>query len=239
MTTPVQPGDIFDPFASANAPVLPTYDLWGMVEISAFACQLRTGVGKEPFDPNSGLKRFTAIDVYIQSLPEIDVKYPKTLECHWLAESKEWANISLPSIKAAGIDNVREVNGKYARVQRVPSGKTYEKKDTSGNPTGEKRDEMTFKFLEFFNSEDECRKAYIAAGGVAAPVSTNATIPSATDAQKAISLKFLETIITNVLSSNPADKRAAVDNAIKTCGYPPIASVFTVDSPEVAALIGA
>jgi hypothetical protein len=234
MNTPI---DTFDPFASANAPVLPTYDLWGVVEISAFACQLRVGVGKEPWDPNSGLKRFTAIDVFIQSLPEIDVKYPKTLECHWLAESKEWANITLPSIKAAGFDNVREINGKYARVQRVPSGKTYDKKDSSGNPTGEKRDEMTFKFLEFFNSEDECRAAYVAAGGVATPKVNNPTTP--TDGQRAISLKFLETIITNVLANNPADKRAAVDTAIKTCGYPPITTVFTIDSPEVAALIGA
>ncbi len=153
----------FDPFAAASDPavITPNYDLYGMVEISAYACHLQKGVGKVPFDPtNPDHKRMTAIQVFIQPLPEIEVKYPKTLEMDWIGEFPTWAKITLPSIKAAGFENVREINGKYARVTRVDSlDKPYDKKDKDGNPTGEKGVKKTFKFVEFYDTEDACRAA--------------------------------------------------------------------------------
>src|SRR4030065_1385466 len=99
MTTPETKE--FDPFASASDPVIQTYDLFGKVEISAWACALVKGTGKVPFDPNNpNHKRLTAIDVFIEPLAEIDVKYPRSLESHWLAGFVGWAKITLPSIKA-------------------------------------------------------------------------------------------------------------------------------------------
>src|SRR5689334_525545 len=132
MTTPIE---TFDPFETASNPPTQTYDLFGKVEISAWACALVKGQGKVAYDPNVHEKRFTAVDIYVQPLPEIDVKYPKSLEDHPVAESKEWASITLASIKALGVNNVREVNGRYARIARVPNGKQYEKKDAQGNKT--------------------------------------------------------------------------------------------------------
>lgn len=229
----------FDPFASASEPAVKSYDLFGMVEINAWACALVKGQGKVPFDPqNSSHKRYTAIDVFIQPLIEMDVKYPKSLEEHWIAEFPEWAKITLPSIKAAGFVNVREINGKWARVARIPNGKKFEKKDrTTGEPTGEFADETTFKFIQFFDNEDECRAAYLAAGGQPA-VNTPAATP-ANNGDEATAFAFLKVIV-----SNATRGKASVDEAkeaVKTAlaQYPTVTKFYTVDSDGVTELINA
>ena len=230
----------FDPFDAASDPavITPNYDLYGMVEISAYACHLQKGVGKVPFDPtNPDHKRMTAIQVFIQPLPEIEVKYPKTLEMDWIGEFPTWAKITLPSIKAAGFENVREINGKYARVTRVDSlDKPYDKKDKDGNPTGEKGVKKTFKFVEFYDTEDACRAAYIAAGGK--PAGTNNPTPVLTtdEADKQAALAFLKVIVPTACNGKKItdDWRAAVTTALAQ--YPMVSKHFTADSPEVAAL---
>ncbi len=228
-----------DPFASASDPVVitPNFDLWGMVEISAYACHLQKGKGggKVPFDAtNPDHKRMTAINVFIQPLAEIDVKYPKQWEMDWIAEFQTWAKITLPSIKAAGFENVREINGKWARVARVDSlDKPYDKKDAQGNPTGEKGVKKTFKFVEFFDTEDACRAAYLAAGGHAA---TQPAATDPTDADKIAALAFLKVIVPNACKGKKItdDWKGAVTTALAQ--YPMVSKHFTAESPEVAEL---
>lgn len=227
----------FDAFESANNPQVQTYDLFGRVEINAWAGALVKGQGRIPFDPsNPDHKRLTMIDVFIQPLPEIDVKYPKTLECHWIAEFPEWAKITLPSIKALGVDNVREINGKYARVARVPSGKKYPAKDAQGNLTGEMKDETTFKFVAFFADEDSCRAAYVAAGGQASSNGNghNTSEPvNADDAEKQTALAFLKVVVQNAArGKKPDEATEAVRAALASTNYPVVSKHFTVDSPE-------
>src|SRR5574341_1250267 len=166
-------------FDEASNPTEKTYDLFGKVEVRVWECGFEKGVrGGVPYDPTRHEKRHLMVDMFIQPLAEIDVKYQFLLEFHDVTWSRSFAGILLPSIKALGINNLREINGRWARVARVPNGRQYEKKDTSGNPTGEMRDETTFKFLAFYDSEDECRAAYLANGGQAftpphnAPVAT-------------------------------------------------------------------
>ncbi len=235
--TPIE--NEFDPFASASDPVLKTFDLFGVVEINAWACALEKGVGKVPFDAqNPDHKRFTAIDIFVQPLPEIDVKYPKTCEDHVLAESKEWANITLASIKAAGIANVRECNGRYARVARIPNGKKYPAKDrTTGQPTGEMKDETTFKFVEFYADEAACRAAYIASGGQATN-STSAPVPAdPNEAEKATNYAFLKVIVTNAArgKNTIAEAQAAIKLVLPQ--YPTVAKYYTEESLETLKLI--
>lgn len=228
-----------DPFASAGAPVLPTYDMFGLVEINAWFCALVTGQGKVPFDPQVHEKRFTAIDVYIQ--PVHDVKFPKQCECDWLAESPTWARITLPSIKALGIENPRELNGKWARVTRVDSlEKPYEKKDTAGNKTGEKAVKKTFKFVELYDSEDACRAAYVAAGGTASNANGNGhNVPAMVveDPAKATAATFLNAIVPNAVRGKTtfADAQAAAKTIITQ--YAPVAAYFNETSPETIAII--
>jgi hypothetical protein len=220
-----------DPFDSASDPVLPTYDLFGKAEISAWACALVKGQGKMPFDPAVHEKRFTAIDIFIQPLAEIDVKYPKSLEDHPIAESKEWAQITLASIKALGINNVREVNGMWARVTKVPNGKHYVNKD------GDKRDETTFKFVEFYADEDACRAAYLAAGGQ--PGNGNGhNVPVATseNAEQLQALNVMKVVINNVAPGKTTF--AEVQEAIKAhVFYPHVVKWYPVESVEVGELI--
>ncbi len=234
----------FDPFASASDPTLPNFDLWGMVEINAYACALVKGQGKVPFDPTVHDKRFTGIDIYIQPLAEIDVKYPKTYEEHLVAEFPDWAKITLPSIKAAGYANVREINGKWARVARVPNGKKYPKKDSAGNPTGDMAEETTFKFVEFFNTEDDCRKAYIAAGGTPSSngatgrnVPTSEPVTGPDDQERATAYAFLKVIVGNAAKGKAtfAEAKEAVGSAIPN--FPPVAKFYNAESVEVGQLI--
>ena len=229
----------FDPFASASAPVVQSFDLWGKVEISAWACALITGQGKVPYDPtNPNHRRYTAIDIFIQPLPEIDVKYPKSLEEHWIGEFPQWAKITLPSIKALGIDNVREINGKYARITRVPNGKKYEKKDQMGNLTGEMKDETTFKFLAFYRDEDECRAAYLAAGGQPSANGNGHNVAQVApeESEKTQAYNIMKVVIANVKNGKTTVQE--VQEAIKTHAfYPHISKFYTVDSDETVGLI--
>lgn len=232
---PVFTAETDDAFASASNPVTPTYDLFGKVEISAWACHLEKGAGKIPYDPNNpNHKRLTAINVYIQALAEIEVKYPKSLECDWLAEFPTWAKITLPSIKAAGFENVREINGKWARVARVDSlEKPFDKKDSNGNLTGEKATKKTFKFVDFYDTEDACRAAYIAAGGKA---ESSAPVADPADADKTAAIAFLKVIVQTAVTGKKIndDWKGAV--ALALTQYPMVSKHFTAESPEVAAL---
>lgn len=235
----------FDPFEAATEAKVRTFDLFGMVEISAWACHLEKGAGKIPFDPaNPNHKRMTAIDVFIQPLPEIDVKYPKTLECNWLAEYNTWAKITLPSIKDAfqrhtghEIGSVKEINGMYARVARVDSfDKKYEKKDNNGNLTGEMVTPKTFKFVELYADENQCRAAYTAAGGQPMQGSSPAATSAPVDADKNAAIAFLPVIVKNALSGKNLkisdDWKTAVNTALGQ--FPMVAKHFDAESPEVA-----
>jgi hypothetical protein len=240
MTTPnVQTPVTEDPFATASNPPERTYDLFGKVEISAWACALVKGQGKVAYDPAQHKQRFTAVDVFIQPLPEIDVKYPRTLEIHEIAEFAEWAKIVLPSIKALGIQNVREINDRYVRVARVSNGKQYERKDASGNPTGEMRDETTFKFIELYADEDACRAAYLAAGGSAnGNGAHNAPAQVGTeDTERVTAYQFLKVIVSNAARGKGtyAEARDAVNLALAQ--YPTVAKFYTADSVETGELI--
>jgi hypothetical protein len=251
MTTVNQPLPIeadateFDPFAAATEAQARTFDLFGMVEISAWACHLEKGQGKIPFDPqNPNHKRMTAIDVFIQPLAEIDIKYPKTRECHWLAEYNTWAKITLPSIKDAyqratgqELGSVKQINGMYARVARVDSfDKKYKKKDNNGNLTGEMVTPKTFRFVELYADENQCRAAYTAAGGQPMQGGSSAVAPSQEQSDKSAAMAFLPVIVKTALNGKGLkindDWKTAVTTALTQ--FPMVAKHFTADAPEVA-----
>jgi hypothetical protein len=240
----------FDPFASATNATEKSYDLFGKVEINAWACALVTGQGKVPFDPNNAShKRLTAIEVYVQPLDGIEVKYPKVWECDWIAEFPTWAKITLASIKhlLPNMGSVKEIHGLWARVARVDSlDKPYAKKDAAGNPTGETARKKTFKFMEFFQTEDECRAAAIAAGAInpngngshgnGHNVPTTEPILSPEEQARKTAEAFLLPIVSNAArGKNLQDATDAVAKAL--AAQPIISKFFTIDSPEVTKLI--
>ena len=249
MNTPVntlQPIEAteFDPFAAASNPdvATPNYDLFGLIELNAYGCALIKGQGKTPWEAltpeqQAANKRVTAIQMYVQPLPEIDVKYPKQWECDWIAEYQTWASVTLPSIKAQGFENVRDINGKWARIARVDSkDKPYDKKDANGNLTGEKAIKKTFKIIEIYDTEDACREAYIANGGKSAEAAAPVAYPA--DAEKTAALAFLKVIVTNATKGKTMSDnwKGAINTALTR--YPTVAKFFNADSPEVMDMIG-
>ena len=98
-------------------------------------------------------------------------------------------------------------------------------------------DETTFKFVEFYGSEDECRKAYFAAGG---QVMTNAPVQVATDPNdqaKQTALQFLKVIVTNAAKGKNTFDEAKVAVGLAITQYPTVAEHFNVDSVETITLI--
>lgn len=226
--------DGFDPFDSASNPELPAFALWGVVEVSAWACALVKGTGKVPYDANNpNHKRTTAIDIFIAPIADQNINNPKSCERHMIAESKEWANITWKSIKDLGVTNLREVNGKWARVAVVPSGKTYKNKD------GETKDETTFKFVAFYASEAELRAAYVANGGKVSEPTFSTPVISQDDADRQTAAAFLAVIVPNAVKgkTTPDEKKLAVATALTQ--YPTVSRFFSAESAEVMALMGA
>src|SRR5690349_4460939 len=103
--------DLFD---EASNPPEKTYDLFGKVEVKVWECAFEKGTkGGVPFDPARHQKRHLMVDIFIQPLAEIDVKYPKSLEFHDVTWSNPYAKIVWPSIKALGINNLRKINDRW------------------------------------------------------------------------------------------------------------------------------
>lgn len=221
---------IYDPFETASNPPVLISDLWGQIDIKAWYCVLEKGVGKVAFDPAQhelGQRR-TAIDIVIFPLPELNITNTNICERHLIAESDAWRNITLKSIKELGFENVREINGKWVHIVPEETGRKYEK-------DGQQKSETMFKILAVYNTEEECHKAYLAAGGSdnrkAAPDNGN------NGSEKEVAKQFLPVIVRSVVkgAGNLEAAKTAVAKAISQ--YPQVAKYFTVDSPEVATII--
>lgn len=220
---------IYDPFETASNPPVLSSDLWGQIDIKAWFCILEKGVGKIAFDPAQheiGQRR-TAIDIIIYPLPEQNITNMNICERHMIAESDAWRNITLKSIKELGLENVREINGKWVHIVPEETGRKYEK-------DGQQKSETMFKILAVYNTEDECRKAYLAAGGSDNRKSNGS---DSNNSEKEVAKQFLPVIVRSVVkdAGNLEAAKAAVAKAIAQ--YPQVAKYFTVDSTEVATII--
>lgn len=228
-----------DPWASGENPQVRVPEYWGQVAIDMFYVILQKGVGKVPFDPgqHSIDKRCTAIDIKILPLSEMGVSYD--VARGMIAESREWAGVVLPSIKALGI-SVRELNGKYVQVKYKPTGETYV------NKQAETKEKTTFEFVKLFANVNECITAYFAAGGqtiaedpnghgtnpVAQPAPVGSVSPEVETAKK-----FLKVVVENACRGQK-DLNVIRDTiSLNLAGMPMINKHFTVDSPETMTLI--
>jgi len=231
-----------------NNPPEKTYDLFGKIEIKFWIGAFEKGTrGSVPYDPARHDKSHVAIDIYIQPLAEIDVKYPRSLEFHDTAWSKPWTKIIIPSLKALSINDAREINDRWARVGKAPDGNSYQRKDkTTGNlmnkPDGSPDivETTCFKFVQFFASEDECRAAYLAAGG--SPANDNGhNIPEAVvnteDTERATAYQFLKVIVGNAVRDVDNWQTATQAVAKALVQYPTVSKFFNADSTETANLI--
>ena len=230
-----------------NNPPEKSYDLFGKVEIKFWRGAFQKGTrGSVPFNPAVHQKSHIAIDIYIQPLAEIDVKYPKSLEFHDVSWSRSWAKIIIPSLKALGINDAREINDRWVRIAKVPDGGSYQRKDANGNliykPDGspDMVETTTFNFVALYADEDACRAAYLAAGGKAdgnangnghnVPLTNN-------DTEKQTAYQFLKVIVGNVARGKEtfAEAQEAVGAILGQ--YPTVSKFYLANSVETGELI--
>lgn len=231
-----------DPWNSAaNAKALPRgpWHVFGQVLTDAFFCVLRKGIGKVPFDPSQHPveDRRTAVTVEMVPLTRDGVGEPVTRDL--IAESREWAGIILPSIKALEIVP-GSLNNQWAHAVMEKTGATYVSKSS-----GETIEKTTFKFLELFPDEAATRAAADAffenlrtqAGDedeqseLPLDPPSKASTPPVNDQEKLVAAKFLPALYAQA-HGDPTKLAELLANNPLTSRY------FDINSPEVTALFG-
>ena len=220
--------DSYNLQAAVDNAVAPPSTYFGQVTFDVWACVPIKGVGLVPFDAQAHKpgQRRTAVHIVVTPLPSSNATFDT--ERKVLAESRDWANITMPSYKALGLNSYTELHEKWVRYEMVPTGRTYEAKDMNGQPTGETKDATTFKFLAYYNTLEEAEAAASALYGGG----NGNTEPAPTDKEKArkTALPFLPVLakqaggdpekMATLLASNPITKE-----------------IFDINSPEVIALL--
>jgi hypothetical protein len=231
----------YDPWAEANNPPEPVYQnfLWGRVTINAWLCALVKGVGKVPYDPQEhNENRFTAIDISIEALPEMNITNDNILKRSTLATSKDWRTIIKPSLDDLGYTDARQVVGKWVKVETVRTGRTYYK-------DGEEKHETTFKFVEVFADEAACRADFLAANpeknngheadeiSFESPASAPAPAPVPDDKERKTAWAFAQAALKSKTANCKTidEVMAKVPEALAM--YPQVSKFFSPDSPEV------
>ncbi len=224
------PDVMIDPLDAASNATLAPRSYYGQIEIDAWFCVLERGKGKIVYDPqqHSPDQRRTAIKIALLPLPEQNVQF--ALEREMIAESREWAGIVLPSLKALGVNNVREANGKWAKMQQVPSGRKYR------NAKGQEKEATTFRFLALYPDKAACRAAYMADRGQAPEQEPAAPAPDNGDGDKARKLDVAKPFIAAFAKACGYDLERT-KAACRTQRI--IADAIDVESPEFAALVAA
>jgi len=172
-------------------------------------------------------KRTVMIDIQIIPVPEQNVSFD--IRQSYTDFSLDWTKVTLPSIKAIGVDGIRALNNQYVRVGLV-NGKR-EKKDDNGNKNGEFY--KTFKFLEVFPDAASCSAAYSGA----APQQSEPDPAADVDKDKATAFSFAKVVVENK-SRGQKDVQKVVQEVTETiAGMPMINKYYTGESPDILALI--
>lgn len=223
---------VLDPFDAATEAGNRPDAFFGRMEVDAQFVKLKGG--KRPWTEDDDVSdRCTEV---IFRLNPLDVtNMTRMIERGMIAEYSEWSKIAWPSLRDLDVKNVREINGKWAHVELVKSGRSWKNKDN------ETVQGTTFKFMALFDSEADCiaawetvfsnggsqqRETGSAPGSNSAPTST----PQADDANKAVAEQFLPALVK--MANGDLDVLA---NTLATTEI--VKNYFTIDSPEVQKLV--
>jgi len=219
MTTVLDPFDV----ATEAGERQPTY--FGKVDCTASFVALIKGQGKVLWTEAHGPEQ-RRTEVAIRLDPIDAMNLTRAVERSVIAESREWTGTVWASLRDLGVRNAREINGKWAKVELVKSGREWI------NREGQKVEGTTFKFLALYNTKAECEAAWDAenGGGVAHSPSTSGN--GAPDMGRETALQFLPALVMQA----GKDKAKL---ALLLSEMPIISKYFTVDSPEVQALLAA
>jgi hypothetical protein len=223
-----------DPWDDAENPRQRGSDFWGQVKIDMYYVVLVKGTGKVPFDSKIHKidQRCTAIDINILPVEPQAEKVNFAVQRSMIAESKEWAGIVLPSIKALGV-SPRELNGRFVKAHFVPTGQKYV------NTSNESKDRTTFEFETLFVDGDLAVADYLGTYGnaQAAPAAVAAQKSPAANNDRETALKFLKVVVEN--AARGQSDLAIIKNtvAVNLANMPMVNKYFTAESPETLNLI--
>lgn len=224
-----------DPFEAATQAGNRPDAYFGRMEVAASFVKLEKGVGKTAWSDADGIDaRRTEVHLILNPIEASGLTF--MLERKLIAESSEWSKTVWASLRDLGLKNVRDLHGKYARVEMVKTGRTYTKRDGT---TGE---ETTMQFSALFDNLAACEAAYWAERGgkpasaavedVAASIDmghSNGAAP-ASNAERETAKQFLGVLV----------KQANGDVATLAgliASMPLVNKYFAVTSPEVVELL--
>ena len=203
----MQDEQIYDAFDDATkAEVIEQeYNYYGQLAVEAWSCALVKGQGKVPYDPQQHKQKLTNVDMTLVPLSDMGLSFnlERTGPSGMIVQFKDsgWADVTWASAMECGINHARELNNAWAHVTMAKTGKSYTKQD------GTKVEKTTFKILQIFASEDECRAAYLATKGDDIPTTEQspATTPAPADENKKNALLFIGAIIKNAVAKEGKD----------------------------------
>ena len=219
-----------DPFASAVADAESASHYFGKMGVDAQFVILRKGESKRIWTEGESTDgRTTEI---IMRLDPIDAMgLTRHVERNMLSNSTEWSKIVWSVLKGMGYSTPKEIDGLWAHVELVPSGRKWFNKE------GTEVFGTTFKFIKVFKTQAECEIAYAAFSGNEAHSTSQATTrptvsqpKQVNEAERAAALQFLS----HVVLQNKSDL-LALDKALKST--PLVKDYFTVNSPEVQEIL--
>lgn len=212
-----------DPFDAATQAGNRPDAYFGRVEVAASFVKLEKGIGKSAWSDADGIDaRRTEVHLIVNPIEASGLTF--MLERKVIAESAEWSKTVWPSLRDLGLKNVRDLHGKWARVEMVKTGRTYTKRDGT---TGE---ESTMQFAALFDSLAACEAAYWAErGGKPAGNGSNGATP-ASNAERETAKQFLGVLV----------KQANGDLNVLAgliASMPLVNKYFSITSPEVVELV--
>lgn len=237
----------YDPFASAVEAGERPDQYYGEIALHVQFVNLAKGQKKELFDEQTHDVRNRRTEVEITILPLAESGLVNPIQRSVIAESAEWSKIVWPSLRALGVQDgnaMRALHGKFAAIEFAKTGRTY-----TSNKTGETMESTTIKFVGLYDTEAACTAAWKGAFGSASAQQTNGNgngahangngahgpangtaNGTANAAERATMAAFLPALVKQ--AGGNADKLAEIIAA-----NPMISKHFTVDSPEVLAVL--
>ena len=213
-----------DPMAAAVQDAESAGQIFGSLEVEAAFVILKKGERKQPWHEGDSLdERQTEVTFRLNPL---DISgLTKMVERQILSNSREWSAIVWESLRNLGVKALPELRGKWAHEAMVKSGRNWTNRD------GEPVEGTTLKFLALFNTEAEAVQAYQNQFGSQprSGSSSNGALP-ANDAEKNTAMQFLPALVKG--ANGDLTKLAQI-----LASMSPVNKYFTVDSPEVQALL--
>lgn len=219
-----------DPMAAAVSDAESVSQFFGRMQVDAQFVILRKGEPKRQWaEGESTDGRTTEITFRLDPLDVTGMT--RHVERQILSNSSEWSKIVWASLKDLGAKSPRDIEGQWAQIKLVPSGRTWTNKNTGELVTG-----TTFRFVKLFTLESDCVKAWESlqgnTGAHSAQPQAQPAQPAINEAEKAAAAQFLP----HIVNANKHDLNALA-NALASMAL--INKYFTVTSPEVVSLLGA